>query len=358
MGSGSTHLICLYYKLDTAITCNHVLALLGRRRARGDGGSEGAALRVGFIGTGRHATNAIYPALRPAGLELVATCSRDEARAREQARAFGAGRWHAGVDALIADAADLDAILVVVPPSAYEEVVAACLEAGKPVFVEKPAAADLAQLVRMEAAAEAAGLPVMVGYMKRFARAHRVALDFIHRPDFGPVTSIHGKFVMGAGFGSLRNYLVDNPVHMLDLMRLFAGEVLDVSAASRSLDDQRHALSLLLEFDGGAVGTAQLGTTASFHQENELLEVVGEGHSVTVTNLDTVTCRGPSGHVLVDRPTYTVPLRPNLTGDVMGFVPELEHFRAVVLDGVACESDITSARQTFELVERIWQQVG
>jgi len=314
-------------------------------------------MRVAFVGVGRHATTSLYPAIRPAGLELVATCSRHLDAAQAQATAFGAHRAHAGVASLLEEADTFDAVLVSVAPDAYADIVVACLEAGKPVFTEKPGAATADDFDRIEAASRRTELPVMVGYMKRFARAYRRALEFTRSPEFGGVTSIHGKFVMGPGFGSLRNYLVDNPVHMIDLMRMFAGEVVEVQAMGRTMDDQRHALSLLLRFADGAVGTAQLGTTASFFQENELLEVIGDGHSVTVTNVDTVACRRPQGVVEVDRPTYTVPLKANFTGDVMGFVPELEHFRAVVMDGAACESDATSARRTLDVVQQVLEQL-
>jgi hypothetical protein len=42
-----------------------------------------------------------------------------------------------------------------------------------------------------------------------------------------------------------------------------------------------------------------------------------------------------------------------MTGTVMGFDPELEHFSAVVVDGVSCMSDATSALRTLELAERL-----
>jgi predicted dehydrogenase len=305
------------------------------------------------VGCGRHATTSIYPALRPAGLELVATCARTPAHAQETARAFGAVRAHDAIAELLAPG-DLDAVLLCLPADEYATVVPTVLAAGLPVFCEKPGGADVDELSRLADESARTGVPVMVGYMKRFARAYRVATEYAASTAFGRTTSVHVKFVMGPGFGSLRNYVIDNTVHALDLLRLFGGEVTELEARLLTLDDNRHAVSALVQFESGAVGTAQLGTTASFQQENELVEVVGEQHSITVTNVDTVVCRRPSGAVEVDRPTYTVPLPANMTGTVMGFVPELEHFRAVVVDGVPCASDITSALRTFELAERLF----
>ena len=38
-----------------------------------------------------------------------------------------------------------------------------------------------------------------------------------------------------------------------------------------------------------------------------------------------------------------------MTGTTMGFVGELTHFRKVLADGVACESNIASAAATLRL---------
>ncbi len=314
-------------------------------------------MRVGFVGCGRHATTSLYPALHPAGLQLVAACARHWDKANQAARTFGAERSYDDVVAMLSDG-ELDAVVVSVPLHAYRDVVLRCVEASLPVFCEKPGAESVATLTAVEDAARAARVPLMVGYMKRFAPAYREAIRRIRLAEFGRVTSVHVKLVVGAGASSLRSYVVDNAVHALDLLRVFGGEVAAVQAEVLSLDDRRHAVGVLVRFESGAVGTAQLASTASFHQENESLEVVGEGCSVGVLNVDTLVARPQHGPVEVQRPTYTVPLAHNFTGTTMGFVPELEHFRKVVQEGLPCESDVVSARRTLEVAERILERVG
>lgn len=309
-------------------------------------------MRVGFVGCGRHATRALYPVLVPAGLRLVATCATRMDRAEEIAGAFGATEAYDDVGTLLATA-PIDAVLVAVPPPVYPEVVRACVDAGLPVFCEKPAGTSSDAVADLERHAAQAGVPVMVGYMKRFAPAYAEALRRASEPAFGRLTSIHVRFVVGAGFGSLRDYVIDNAVHALDLLRAFGGEVANVRVETLSLDAHRHALSVLVRFESGAVGTAQLGTTASFFQENETLDIVGEEQTMAVTNVDTLIVRPARGAVEMLRPTYTVPLPQNFTGTTMGFVPELEHFAKVVTDGVACASDLRSARKTLELAEQV-----
>lgn len=321
------------------------------------GGEERAAMRVGVVGAGRHATNSLYPALRPAGLELVAVATNHREQAEAAARAFGGSAGYGSVADMVGGE-DLDGVIVCLPPATYVDVVVPLLAAGLPVFCEKPGGGSVADLVTIEAAAAEAGQPVMVGYMKRFAPAYRAAKERIGADGFGPVTSVHAQFLMGPGFGSFTNYVIDNPVHHLDLLRWVGGDVADVHVVARSHDDNRHALALALEFESGAVGTAQFTTTYSWNHEGESLEVVGMGPSVRVANVDTVTYREPGQPAQVSRPSYTVPLPANMTPTTMGFVPELGHFRQVVQDGVACDSDVTSARRTLELAERILAAAG
>ena len=300
--------------------------------------------------------SSLYPALRPAGLELVGVASRHAEGASTSALAFGAGPG-AGFDtvgALLA-ATEPAGVIVCVPAAAYRDVVLECVAGGVPVFCEKPGAASSAELAEIEAAA-AGGVPVMVGYMKRFAPAYRRAVELVAADEFGPVTSVHAQFLMGPGFGSIAGYVIDNPVHMLDMLRAVAGEVVDVNVFATTNGTDRHAIALGCTFENGAVGTAQFTTTFNWDHEGERLDVVGTGASVTVTNVDTVTYRPAGGAAIVERPTYTVPLDRNFTGTTMGFVPELAHFKAVVTEGVPCLSDVASARRTLDLAERVLRE--
>ena len=260
-----------------------------------------------------------------------------------------------GVGALLA-ASKPGGVIVCVPAVAYRDVVLECIAAGVPVFCEKPGAATVTELQEIETAAAAAGVPVMVGYMKRFAPAYRRAIEMVSADAFGPVTSVHAQFLMGPGFGSFAGYVIDNPVHMLDMLRAVAGEVAEVHAYASTNDSDRHALAVSLRFESGAIGTAQFATTFNWDHEGERLDVVGIGASVTVSNVDTVTHRPAGGPATVDRPTYTVPLDRNFTGTTMGFVPELAHFKAVVSEGARCLSDVSSARRTLELADRVLRE--
>ena len=316
-------------------------------------------MRVAVVGCGRHAQHALYPSLAPAGLELAAVCARSMVTAEDAARRFGAPAAFDDVSRML-EQSDVSGVIVAVPAAAYRDVVLTAVQAGMAVFCEKPGGAGVEDLRRVREAARHAGVPLLVGYMKRFASAYQAAHAAARAADFGVTTSVHMQFVVGPGFGSLRGYIVDNAAHALDLLRWFGGDVAELRASSASQDDDRHAVALSVRFETGAVGTAQLASTASFFQHNERLDVIGNGCSLTVDNVDTLTVRPPRGPVAVTRPTYTVPLPANFTGTTMGFIPELAHFAEVACNGtdVGSPIGIDNALATMELVERVCAELG
>jgi predicted dehydrogenase len=87
---------------------------------------------------------------------LVAVMRRDGAKAADYARRHKVPRWYDDAEALINDP-EVNAIYVATPPSSHEEYAIAAMNAGKPVYVEKPMADSYAAACRMMEAAERAG---------------------------------------------------------------------------------------------------------------------------------------------------------------------------------------------------------
>lgn len=315
-------------------------------------------MRVGVVGVGRHATGNLYPNLAPAGLELVATCARHRERAQAAATRWGAAHAFDGVAEMLA-AVELDGVVVCVPPGSYAEVVTACLDAGTPVFCEKPGAASSDEARALGALSAARGVPVVVGYMKRFAPAYRKAREIVRSGAFGTPSLGAFTFAMGPwANGDLRDYLIDNPVHHLDIARYLLGEVSELDGQLTRLDGVGHAVCAVGRTTSGAVCSFNFCTTASWAQRNEWVEVYGGGHAVSVENVDTCTYRPPERPRQVWQPNYTVPWGDTASSVMMGFVPALEHFRDVVLDGAENVSDMASAAATLALAERLCEIAG
>ena len=126
--------------------------------------------------------------------------------------------------------------------------------------------------------------------MKRFAPAYRRGVR--HRAIAGVRAALTGHVHVRHGpwpANDLRGYLIDNPVHHLDLGRYFLGELSGLQADFTELPGGGDAVAVIARASSGAVCTFNFCTTASWQQRNEYAEVYGQGHAVWVENVDACT---------------------------------------------------------------------
>lgn len=123
-------------------------------------------IRIALIGFGKIAADQHVPAI--AGdprFELVAVASQR-----------GAGGAHAGRvftdhQAMLAAMPEIDAVAICTPPEPRTAIALDCLAAGKAVLLEKPPAATLSELARIEAAAAWPGAVAFATWHSRMAPA-------------------------------------------------------------------------------------------------------------------------------------------------------------------------------------------
>jgi predicted dehydrogenase len=107
-------------------------------------GERNGAFRVGVIGAGIHGTRYLRHARADVpGMRPVALCRRDRAAGEALARELGC-RYEAD-PARLAAAGDVDGVIVVTPPDSHLDLARLVLSAGKPLLLEKPMTATLAQ---------------------------------------------------------------------------------------------------------------------------------------------------------------------------------------------------------------------
>jgi predicted dehydrogenase len=318
-------------------------------------------LRVGFIGAGRHASNIVYPSLRYAPIDLVAVAALGEEETLRAARNFGAQRYYIGgfEEMLEKERNHIDAVIVAVSPPSYHKILLSLLDAGLPVYAEKPAAGSVAEAIEIEQKAQRAGLPVQVGFMKRFAPAYKLAKAAMARESFGRPTHFVGKFAVGPGlYPDEYTYLVDNPIHLIDLARFFMGDVEKVNVEHGEWGNNRWTYAVTLRFAGGAVGSLHLANTQSWRQHNEFVEITGLGHFVTVDNVVRYQFRPPDGPGEYWEPNPTVPSAQNASVMLTGYAHELIAFADVVQSGAQPQATISDARKALELIDEIYRQGG
>lgn len=316
-------------------------------------------VRIGFIGAGRHASNILYPSLRYAPIELVALAALEEDEAHIAAKNFGAPKYYVGGFEEMLAKEKLDACIVAVKPPDYYHVLTGVLDAGLPMFAEKPAGGSVAEALEIEQLAQRKKIPIQVGFMKRFAPAYRLAKEALAKKDFGKPTAFVGKFVMGGGlYPDEYTYLVDNPIHMVDLLRFFMGEVERVSVEKTDWGNKQWSYAVTLRFANNAIGMLHLANTQSWRKHNEFVEITGQGHFTSVDNVIHYQYHASDGPGETWEPNPTVPSAQNASVMLTGYAYELIHFCDVVREHITPQATITDARRALELIDDIYRAGG
>ena len=241
-----------------------------------------AELRLGLIGAGIHGARYVEHLARGdvEGARLAALCRRDEAAGREMARAAGA-RYVREPEDVVADP-EVDAIAVVVPPDLHPRIVGACLDAGRPVLVEKPLAASAAEAREMAARAERTGTFAMVAHTLRFDPLIRRMREEV--ASLGPLRVI----ALNQRFEPTDRPWIDEPgrggailntgVHGFDLMRFLTGcEVVSIYAEAAAVVTRRtedEVVAVMRLEPGGVLAT--LDNARTTQGRSGRIEIAGE----------------------------------------------------------------------------------
>jgi len=119
------------------------------------------------------------------GGDSVLVADVDEARAEAVARDVGARA--VSVEAALDEG---DALVIASSTSTHAELLEAGAARGKPIFCEKPLAVDLPSTVRVVENLEKAGIPVQLGFQRRFDPAYLEARRMIESEEIGTVYCI------------------------------------------------------------------------------------------------------------------------------------------------------------------------
>ncbi|HUF28305.1 MAG TPA: Gfo/Idh/MocA family oxidoreductase [Gemmatimonadaceae bacterium] len=121
-------------------------------------------MRIGVIGVGRIGRYHAGVLASHPGVDRVVVHDIDEARARATA---------VEVDAELAESADalldrVDAVVIAAPTSLHGELIRRAVDAGRPTFCEKPITLDLESTADVVRHVRDSGVPVQIGFQRRF----------------------------------------------------------------------------------------------------------------------------------------------------------------------------------------------
>jgi myo-inositol 2-dehydrogenase/D-chiro-inositol 1-dehydrogenase len=314
-------------------------------------------MRIGLAGVGRigafHADT--LRQLPQVGSLVVADA--DPLRAQQVADKLGVTAVAGPAELL---AAGLDGLVIAAATDAHAGLILAGVDAGLPVFCEKPVAHDLAGTLAVVARVAAAGVPVQIGFQRRFDAGYAAAREALRAGRLGWLHTVRAgtldpapppaEYVAASG-GLFR----DMAVHDFDAIRWVTGrEVVEVYAVGGNRGAAYFAAAgdvdtgaALLTLDDGTVAQVS-GTRYNPAGYDVRLELLGSADSVSVGLDDRLPLRSAEPGVAFPAgpayPNFMERFRP-------AYAAELAWFIEVVAGRAASPCTVADALAAFRVAE-------
>jgi predicted dehydrogenase len=309
-------------------------------------------LKVAFIGAGRRAQSAHYPCIpRLADVRLEAVAELDADRAQTVASQYGIPRVFTDYHEMLATV-NPDAVYVIMGPDHMAKPAIDCMDAGKPVFIEKPAGGNADESRQLLEAAERNKVHCMVAYQRRYTAVTREAMRLVR--ERGPATLAIGEFHKpGDPNRDVMDQLWADVCHVTDLVRFMIGsEPVEVTAYQDAHEGGgKNCFNGLIRFANKAVGIVTASRTSGGRYLRSELHGLGIGCYMRLPEEIEILDRGQAPRVLSgaqvagadekDIPRYE------------GVLSMHEHFVECVRNGNTPCSDIRDVIYTSRLVERL-----
>jgi predicted dehydrogenase len=277
---------------------------------------------------------------------------------------------HRSYQALLEE--DLDVLFVALPNYLSAEVTIAGLERGLHVFCEKPPARTPDEVRRVIAVEKAhPDLVLKYGFNHRYHDSVQEALRTIRSGELGPIVNMRGVYGKSkilsfeGGWRAERRYagggiLLDQGIHMLDLMRLFCGDFVEVkSFVSRDYwqhDVEDNAFALMKDTSGRV---AMLHSTATQWQHRFSLDIACLEGFIELSGILTGSQSYGEERLIVgrraesmkgaDRQTITKYL------DDQSWAREIAEFASAIVDGAPiAHGSSHDAQASMDLVFKIY----
>lgn len=247
----------------------------------------------GIIGCGKVTELKSGPAFNKVdGSRLVAVMRRNRELAEDYARRHNVPKVFTSAEELINDG-EIDAVYIATPPGSHREYALKALQAGKPVYIEKPMALNYKECAEINEAAGKYNLPVYVAYYRRtlpgFLKIkHIIDSGEIGKPRFVifHIFNYHSEDekagrlpwrvmpeIAGAG------HFFDLASHQLDYLDFLFGPVREISSLAINQGGLYKAEDFVTAgflFDNNIAATGIWSFSAPREANRDTFEIIGE----------------------------------------------------------------------------------
>jgi myo-inositol 2-dehydrogenase/D-chiro-inositol 1-dehydrogenase len=247
---------------------------------------------VAFLGVGRMGQTHIRTLAGVPNVRVIVVAD-PSLEAAERGRAIvRAERAVASAEEAILDPG-VEAVVIVTPTNTHASLIETAVRAGKAVWSEKPIALNITETQRVVELVKTSGIPVQLGFMRRFDPGYVLAKERIESGALGRLETFRAlsrdtyppalEFLKTSG-----GLFLDMAVHDLDLARFLVGEVDEVQAWGSVLIDERFAQAddadtavTMLKFRNGVLGVVETSRRSAWGYDIRT-EVAGSAGKVVV----------------------------------------------------------------------------
>jgi predicted dehydrogenase len=248
-------------------------------------------IRWGIIGCGNVTEVKSGPAFSKVNnSSLHAVMRRNAEKAKDYAKRHSVQKWYDNASDLINDPA-VNAIYIATPPSSHEKYTLESLQAGKPVYLEKPMALDAKSAQRIAEASKRTGVKLSIAHYRRQLPLFRKVKQLLDENRLGKVLAINLTLFQAHGAAqplssnwrldpsvSGGGYFHDLAPHQLDLIYYFFKAPVIVKGVSLNqmgnyAADDAAACTML--FENGAVLNGAWCFSVDASQERDKCEIIG-----------------------------------------------------------------------------------
>ena len=260
------------------------------------------------------------------GSSVEAVMSRNEKNARRYAERHGINKWYTDAQELIDDP-DVNAIYIATPPSSHATFAIMAMKAGKPVYVEKPLAANYEDCARVNRVSEETGVPCFVAYYRRYLPYFQKVKQIVQNGTIGNVMNVQVRFAVpprDLDYSNPENlpwrlqpdiagggYFYDLAPHQLDLLQDMFGVIVEadgICANRANLYNVEDSVIACFRFESGLPGSGSWCFVAHESAKEDRITVIGDKGQVSfsVFNYDPIRLNTLDGtqNITVPNPPY------------------------------------------------------
>ncbi|MBA3710055.1 MAG: Gfo/Idh/MocA family oxidoreductase, partial [Planctomycetes bacterium] len=241
-------------------------------------------LRIAIVGAGGWGNQHARICASRADVELVGICGRTAARTEERAAAYDTRAYLSISGMLSRERPDL--VFLSLPNREHFKPTLEVIEAGFPLFVEKPLVFDLQEADQLLAAAKRKELFFGINFNWRWAKPVQLAKQAIASGRLGDPVFATWRFGGEGGSCALHDNLIETQCHGFDQLEHLCGPIASVSThVAERTGKGPSTMALAMSFASGAVGSLVGSYDSSYaYAGAHAVEIVGTKGRVLITD--------------------------------------------------------------------------